>query len=53
MRGFFRPREGIAVGDEFRLRPATNEDGEAVRSVVSSVLREFGFTPDPGATDSA
>jgi putative acetyltransferase len=40
------------VGDQYRLRPATSEDGQAVRSVVSAVLREFGFTPDPGATDA-
>jgi putative acetyltransferase len=40
------------VSDEFRLRPATNKDGEAVRSVVSAVLREFGFTPDPHETDA-
>jgi putative acetyltransferase len=40
------------VSDEFRLRPATNEDGEAVRSLVSAVLREFGFTADPRGTDA-
>jgi len=40
------------VSDEFRLRPATNKDGEAVRSVVSAVLREFGFSPDPHETDA-
>jgi putative acetyltransferase len=40
------------VSGEFRLRPATNKDGEAVRSLVSAVLREFGFTQDPRETDA-
>lgn len=39
-------------GEEFGLRPATNADGEAVRRVVWTVLREFGFTPDPDGTDA-
>jgi 2-amino-4-hydroxy-6-hydroxymethyldihydropteridine diphosphokinase len=33
------------------LRPATNADGESVRDVVFSVLREYGLQPDPCATD--
>jgi dimethylargininase len=39
-------------GEAFRLRSATNADGEAIRRVVWAVLREFGFTPDPGGTDA-
>jgi dihydrofolate reductase/GNAT superfamily N-acetyltransferase len=38
--------------DGFRLRPATNADGEAIRAVVFGVLREFGLTPDPAGTDA-
>jgi putative acetyltransferase len=34
------------------LRPATNADAEAVRSLVFTVLREFGLTPDPEVTDA-
>jgi 2-amino-4-hydroxy-6-hydroxymethyldihydropteridine diphosphokinase len=33
------------------LRPATNADGEGVRDVVFSVLREYGLKPDPCSTD--
>jgi len=34
------------------LRPATNADAEAVRSLVFGVLREHGLTPDPEGTDA-
>jgi len=40
------------LSDEYLIRCATNEDGEAIRFVVSSVLREFGLTPDPRGTDA-
>jgi putative acetyltransferase len=36
----------------FRLRSACNGDAEAVRHLVFTVLRELGFAPDTGATDS-
>jgi RimJ/RimL family protein N-acetyltransferase len=39
-------------GGRFRLRAATNADGEAIRHVVWTVLVEFGFTPDPAGTDA-
>jgi putative acetyltransferase len=38
--------------EQFCLRPATNEDGEAIRRVVSTILREHGFAPDPQNTDA-
>lgn len=38
--------------DGFRFRPAKNADGDAVRGVVFPVLREYGFTPAPAATDA-
>lgn len=34
------------------FRSATNCDGPRVREVVFSILREFGFTPEPEGTDS-
>lgn len=34
------------------LRPATNDDGEAIRSLVFGVLREHGLEPDPTGTDA-
>lgn len=37
---------------EIIYRNATNEDCEAVKAIVHSVLREYGLTPEPGATDS-
>ncbi len=33
------------------LRPATNADGEAVQSLIFSVLEEYGLEPDPAVTD--
>ena len=36
----------------FRFRDAEPGDEPAVREVVFSVLREFGFAPEPGATDA-
>ncbi len=35
----------------YNLRPATNEDGEAVREVVFAALREHGIEPSPENTD--
>ncbi len=35
-----------------RLRPATNEDCEAIRSLVYAVLEEYGLKPDPACTDA-
>ncbi len=40
------------MDNSIRFRSASNQDGEAVRSLVSTVLQEFGFTPDHSATDS-
>lgn len=37
---------------EITLRPATNADGEQVRSLVFGILREYGFTPDENGTDA-
>ena len=34
-----------------RLRPATNQDREAVQGLVFGVLKEFGLSPDPMCTD--
>src|SRR6516164_9376213 len=34
------------------LRPATDADAGAVRNLVFTVLREYGLTPDPAATDA-
>lgn len=33
------------------IRPATNADAEAIKTVVFSVLREYGLNPDSGTTD--
>lgn len=35
----------------YYLRPATNEDGKAVREVVFAALREHGIEPSPEDTD--
>ncbi len=35
-----------------RVRPATNADGERVRTLVFAVLEEFGLRPDPAGTDA-
>ena len=37
---------------EVHMRPATNADAPAVREMVYGVLREYGLTPDPAATDA-
>ena len=34
------------------IRPATNNDLEAIVKLVFGVLREFGLEPDPSATDA-
>jgi putative acetyltransferase len=36
----------------FAIRDAEREDQETIRSIVFSVLREYGLTPDPEETDS-
>ena len=36
----------------FRIRPATNRDGAAVRALVFGVLAEYGLQPDPDGTDA-
>jgi putative acetyltransferase len=33
------------------LRPATNADSESIKSVVFSVLKEYGLKPDSNSTD--
>jgi putative acetyltransferase len=35
-----------------RIRPATNADGAALRTLIFGVLGEFGLTPDPSGTDA-
>ncbi len=37
---------------QLTLRPATNQDGEAIKALVFSVLVEHGLKPDPTATDA-
>ncbi|MBI1842172.1 MAG: GNAT family N-acetyltransferase, partial [Verrucomicrobia bacterium] len=37
---------------KYTLRPATNQDREAVESLVFGVLAEYGLSADPGGTDS-
>ena len=53
-------QEGAGAGREarlrrfktFRVRPATNRDGETVRALVFGVLAEYGLSPDPDGTDA-
>jgi putative acetyltransferase len=33
------------------IRPATNADAEEIKTLVFSVLREYGLSPDSGSTD--
>lgn len=35
-----------------KIRPATNNDAEAVTALVFGVLAEYGLTPDPTTTDA-
>jgi len=35
----------------FRLRPANNDDRDAVESLIFTVLTEYGLAPDPDGTD--
>ena len=35
-----------------RIRPATNADSSAVKTLIFGVLREYGLQPDPGSTDA-
>lgn len=37
--------------DEISIRPATNADGEKIKTLVFGVLREYGLQPDPDGTD--
>jgi len=37
---------------EITVRPAGNADRERVKSLVGSVLREYGLTPEPLGTDA-
>lgn len=38
--------------NKFTIRAATNADCAAVRALVFGVLREYGLTPEPHATDA-
>ena len=40
------------MSDQTPIRPATNEDGEAVRSLIFAILVEYEIEPDPLVTDS-
>jgi putative acetyltransferase len=40
------------VGQHVEIRPATNADAEAVRTLVFGVLREYGLQPSPQDTDA-
>lgn len=40
------------MDEEFRLRPASNADSEAVRRLVFAILVEHGLEPDPSSTDA-
>ena len=40
------------MADDFRIRPATSADAEAIRGVVFGVLREYGLPPDPRGLDA-
>jgi putative acetyltransferase len=46
------PMNPATVPDGYTLRAATNNDAEAVRSVVFSALREHGLDPSPEDTDA-
>ena len=37
---------------QLTLRPATNQDQEAIEALVFGVLAEYGLKPDPDATDA-
>jgi GNAT superfamily N-acetyltransferase len=36
----------------YRVRPANENDGEAIRRLVFDVLQEYGLPPDPEGTDA-
>ena len=40
-----------ATRDALQLRPATNDDGPAIRDLVFGILPEFGLSPAPTTTD--
>jgi len=35
-----------------RIRPASNQDRDAITSLIFSVLQEYGLRPDPATTDA-
>src|SRR5205823_14103421 len=35
-----------------RIRPASNQDRDAITSLVFTVLQEYGLRPDPATTDA-
>ena len=37
---------------DWKLRPANEEDGDAIRRLVFGVLMEYGLQPDPEGTDA-
>lgn len=43
-----RQRDGEA---SYRIREARSDDGEAIRSLVSGVLKEYGLTYEPSGAD--
>jgi putative acetyltransferase len=42
----------VELPSGWRLRPATKQDGGAVRALIFGILREYGLQPDPAGTDS-
>lgn len=42
----------MSTGAEFRFREATAEDGPIIRSIVASVLAEYGLPSDPEGIDA-
>ena len=45
------PKRAVQKAGDYQLRPATNADGPAVWSLISSVLRSYGITPNRLTTD--
>jgi putative acetyltransferase len=44
--------EQIEIADGLKIREATNDDCEKIKSLVFGVLREFGLVPEPEGLDS-
>ena len=44
-------RQMNSLPSSYRCRPATNEDGSAVRDIVFNALSEHGLRPDPDGVD--